>query len=284
MWAHRPWVGRHLPADTRPGDELAAYGTWCNAVEGNTTFYALPGPATVARWAEAMPPGFEIACKLPRTITHERRLRHAEAELAEALDRLAPLGEHLGPISVQLPATFGPDDLAVLEAFLTDLPTDLPFAVELRHPGFAPGGAHERAVNDLLHRHGVDRVVLDSRALFAAPPRTSAEREAWERKPRLPVRAVAIADRPVVRFIGQSDPDATREHWRPWVATVARWIGDGRRPLVFLHTPDNLDSPVLARRFWLDVAEATPHLDLGPLPEPAPTTQPALFDSADPGS
>ena len=46
-WAHRPWVGRFLPADTRPGTELYAYSRRVNAVEGNTTFYASPQPARV---------------------------------------------------------------------------------------------------------------------------------------------------------------------------------------------------------------------------------------------
>ena len=48
MWANREWVGSHLPADTAPGDELAAYAGVCNAVEGNTTFYGLPSPDTSA--------------------------------------------------------------------------------------------------------------------------------------------------------------------------------------------------------------------------------------------
>ena len=49
MWAHRPWVGRSIPASTRHGAELAAYSQVVNAVEGNTTFYASPSPATTGR-------------------------------------------------------------------------------------------------------------------------------------------------------------------------------------------------------------------------------------------
>ncbi|MDG2112711.1 MAG: DUF72 domain-containing protein, partial [Actinomycetota bacterium] len=52
MWVNRDWVGRQFPADTPRGRELAAYSRWCTAVEGNTTFYAVPGEAAVARWAE----------------------------------------------------------------------------------------------------------------------------------------------------------------------------------------------------------------------------------------
>ena len=38
MWAHKPWQGRYLPEKLGRGEQLSAYATWCNAVEGNTTF------------------------------------------------------------------------------------------------------------------------------------------------------------------------------------------------------------------------------------------------------
>ena len=56
MWALRDWVGRYFPAETPTGRELGPYVTWCTAAEGNTTFYGLPRPTTVARWADGMMP------------------------------------------------------------------------------------------------------------------------------------------------------------------------------------------------------------------------------------
>ena len=47
MWTYAPWQGRYLPAALPARDRLRAYATWCNAVEGNTTFYATPAPGTV---------------------------------------------------------------------------------------------------------------------------------------------------------------------------------------------------------------------------------------------
>jgi uncharacterized protein YecE (DUF72 family) len=266
MWANRDWVGRCFPADTPPGRELLAYTTWCTAAEGNTTFYGLPGPATVARWAEDAPADFRFLFKLPRTVTHDRRLRDAEGEVAEFLNRLEPLGRRASPHSIQLPASFGPADLGVLDTFLAARSTEHHWAVEVRHPALADGGDDERRLNDLLARHGVDRIVIDTRAVFAGPRQTPAEREAVERKPRLPVRPVAIGTRPVVRFIGQTDPDANPTWWSKWIPTVARWLDEGRSPLVFVHTPDNLVAPELARRFHAEVASVVP--GLAPLPHP----------------
>jgi len=266
MWANRVWVGSCFPRATRPGEELEQYVSWCTTVEGNTTFYSLPAPATLAKWVDATPETFRFCFKLPRTITHERRLRNVEVELAEFLTLIEPLGSRIGPVQIQLPATFEPGDVDVLAAFLRSTPQSLDWAVEVRHEDFFAGGPAEAPLDDLLASRGVNRVMLDSRALFAARPITPEEHDAWEKKPRLPVRPVATADQPLVRIIGQSDGVATREFWQSWVPVVARWLAEGHRPHVFVHTPDNAIAPHLAREFWADVAAV--HSDLTPLPEP----------------
>ncbi len=265
IWADRQWRGRYFPPDVPAGRELSAYVTWCTAVEGNTTFYGLPSPETVARWREETPTDFRFMFKLPRTITHDRRLRSVDRELGEALDRLAPLGPRVEPLAIQLPASFGPDDLGVLDGFLGRLSEEWRWAVEVRHPEFCLGGPVERALNDRLAHWAVERIIIDTRAVFAGPRDTPAEREAWDRKPRLQVRPVAIGDRPVVRFIGQTAAEANPPWWDKWVPKVAQWLAEGRTPTFFVHTPDNAVAPELARRFHAEVAGLVP--GLAPLPE-----------------
>lgn len=256
MWANREWVGRWFPADTPNGRELAVYATWCTTVEGNTTFYAIPDEPTVGRWVEQTTDDFRFCFKLPRTITHERRLRHCADEVSSFLRRLEPLGPRLGPVQVQLPASFGPEDLPVLAAFINGATKAVPWAVEVRHPAFFAGGPQERPLDDLLASAGVNRVILDSRALFAAPAVTEAEQEAQAAKPQVPVRPVATADEPLVRLIGQSDLEASLELWQPWFTKLAAWISAGLRPHVFAHTPDNRDAPHLARAVWGQIERA----------------------------
>lgn len=268
MWANRDWVGRTLPTSLPTGDELGAYARLCTAVEGNTTFYAVPPAASVGRWAEQAPPEFRFVCKLPRTITHDRRLRDVSHLVDEFCTRMEPLGDRLGPTSVQLPPSLGPDELPVLEGFLRSLPSAFRWGVEPRHPGFAATGSGEASLDTLLRELGVDRIIIDTRAVFAGPRETPAEIEAFERKPRLKVRPVATAGQPVVRFIGQTDPEANPAFWAPWIDHVVRWLDDGLEPIVFLHTPDNLDAPLLARRFHDEVRARVP--DLAPLPDPLP--------------
>lgn len=266
MWANRDWVGPYFPTDTPSGSELDVYQTWCNTVEGNTTFYATPSTEAVARWADQTNDDFQFCFKLPKHITHEKRLRSTQSDLEAFLDRIEPLGQRLGPVQIQLPASFGPSDLETLATFVEAVPRHIDWAVEVRHADFFAGGTSERPLNDLLAEHGIDRVILDSRALFAAPPTTPVEQETWEAKPRLPVRPVATASQPLVRLIGQTDLTQSLQHWQPWVTKLAQWLRAGLRPHVFTHTPDNRQAPELARLLWDQIRAEVP--ELAPPPHP----------------
>ena len=65
MWSYAPWQGRYLPQPLAPRDRLHAYATWCNAVEGNTTFYATPalehGPVVGRADRAGLPAGPQAA-------------------------------------------------------------------------------------------------------------------------------------------------------------------------------------------------------------------------------
>lgn len=267
MWAHRPWVGRFYPAGLKAGTELAWYATWCNAVEGNTTFYASPSAATVARWAEQAPAGFRFAFKLPRTITHDKRLRDVGPEVRGLLDALEPLADRCGPVQVQLPGSFGPESLDALTAFLRRLPPSWRWALELRHPAFFRPSPATAAVDELCRARGIGRVVLDTRPLYASTGTSDAAQEERRTKPRLPIVLDAVGPSPIVRVIGEDSPEGTLAGVAAWTDQVVAWLREGREPHVFVHQPENLDSPALARAFHARVAASVDDLD--PLPEPA---------------
>jgi uncharacterized protein YecE (DUF72 family) len=267
MWAHASWVGRFLSPANR-GRELAEYAGWCNAVEGNTTFYAQPPPGVVARWVEQAPSDFRFAFKLPRTITHEHRLRHAEAPLRSFLGAIEPLGERVGPIQIQLPPSFGPESTDALERFVRTLPSEQRFAVELRHHGFFGDAAMRRRVDDVLDSFDIGRVVLDTRPLYLDAPRTEAAVEERRTKPKLPVHVDVVGAAPIVRVIGSDSVESTLDGLRSWIPQLVSWIGEGREPHVFVHQPENTESPALARRLHTEVAANVPALRA--LPEPLP--------------
>jgi uncharacterized protein YecE (DUF72 family) len=275
MWAHKPWVGRFLSPGNR-GNELAEYAGWCNSVEGNTTFYAVPSPATVSRWAEQAPDDFRFAFKVPRTVTHDLRLRGgAGVALEQFLQAIEPLGDRIGPVQIQLPPSFGPESISTLDAFVQHLSNARRWVVELRHRAFFDGGPAHQRVDEILAGAGprsVGRVVLDTRPLYAAPMRTDAAVEERGAKPKLPVVTDLVGDEPVIRVIGADTADDTFAGLLAWMDPVVAWLSEGRQPYVFVHQPENLESPALARRFHAAVAELV--TDLSPLPEPLPVAPP----------
>lgn len=269
MWANRDWVGPFFPATTRSGDELGQYVHWCTAVEGNTTFYALPPADTVRRWRDTTPDTFRFVFKVPKSISHDQRLRGTDAELIAFLRLISPLGPRLGPVTIQLPPSFGPGDMGVLAAFLRRAPrsiesTAVRWAVEVRHPQFFDGGRAHSSLDRLLVDVGAERVMLDSRPLFAKPPTDDAERDGWSKKPRVPVVPVALTDMPIVRLIGRSDLAETAAGWQSWLPILRRWIEEGKSPVFFVHTPDNVEVLPLPRQVHDQLAATGCALD--PLP------------------
>ena len=276
MWSLPAWSGRFLRHPLPPRERLRAYAAWCDAVEGNTTFYATPARDTVATWAAQTSPDFRFLLKVPRTVTHERRLVDVDAPMRAFLTAIEPLGPRVHALWTQLPPTFGPADLGSLAVFLRRLaPRGYRLAVEPRHPAFFEEGEAARRFEELLVAAGAEWVTFDTTVFFASPPSSDAEREAWSQKPRLPRRVVALTDSPVVRYIGRDDVEATAAGWQPWVAVVADWLREGRSPTVFVHTPDNAEGLVLARRFHEEVRALVP--ELAALPEPEPVEPPTLF-------
>ncbi|MBK8508848.1 MAG: DUF72 domain-containing protein [Candidatus Competibacteraceae bacterium] len=251
VWSNRDWLGELFSADAKPRDFLRQYSSVFDTVEGNNCFYGLPKPETVARWRDEAAPGFRFCFKFPRAISHERRLREAAEATAEFLERIRPLAEagRLGPSFLQLPPNFGPEQLALLEGYLRALPDDFQCAVEVRHPAFFAKGEEERQLNRMLFERGVDRVMLDSRALFASGSDDPDTRGAQRKKPRLPVHAISLGPRPFIRFIGQADPELNRPFLEPWLDKLALWLSEGREPYVFMHTPNSRRAPQLARLF-----------------------------------
>lgn len=266
MWTHKAWEARIVG---QSGERLRGYAEWCTAVEGNTTFYAIPSRDTVASWAAQTPEDFRFVLKIPKTVTHGHRLAGGFEDLRHFLYAVEPLTARIHALWIQLPGSFGPDETTALAEFFRRVPGNYRLAVEVRHRGFFE---RPERLEDVLREAGAEWIPFDTSAFFTSPPTSEAERDAWARKPRMPRRAKALTDHPIIRYLGRDDPAKTVAGWQPWVETVTGWLNEGRSPTVFVHTPDNADAPALARRFHDEVRARVP--DLEPLPQPTPV---ALF-------
>ena len=261
MWANPDWKGSVYTPHTAMTESLPDYASAFDAVEGNTTFYSgIPKAESVRAWADQTPPSFRFCFKLPAFITHEKRLRNCDADIAQFLQRLAPLGPRIGPVMVQLPRDLGQEALIDLERLLAQWPTHIPCAVEPRSFDFFAKGEAERVLNRLLITYNADRVMLDVRPVMTASNRhTPALLKAQQEKPKRPLHVITTGSKPIVRFIGHFDDEINDRLFAPWIDRLALWITQGKTPFLFVHTPDNKQAPMLARRYAKRVSEALQH-------------------------
>ncbi|HEY0826053.1 MAG TPA: DUF72 domain-containing protein [Ramlibacter sp.] len=139
------------------GSHLARYATRFPVAEINSSFHRPHQRSLYEKWAAAVPGDFRFCAKLPKAITHERRLVDCGDLLGEFLAQAGGLGDKLACLLVQLPPSFA-FDAAVATPFLELLRDRFPaaLALEPRHASwFAP------AADGLLRDLQVARVLAD---------------------------------------------------------------------------------------------------------------------------
>ncbi|MBC8144927.1 MAG: DUF72 domain-containing protein [bacterium] len=165
MQSGGPFVGTAswaLPREEQPnfppdGTHLERYATRFTAVEINSSFYRPHRTKTYERWAASVPEEFRFSVKMPKAITHERRLREADELLDAFVAESGGLGRKLGCILIQLPPSFvfEHDDIATFLNGLRER-TSVGVVLEPRHRSWASD-----SVDDLLTDFRVGRVMAD---------------------------------------------------------------------------------------------------------------------------
>jgi uncharacterized protein YecE (DUF72 family) len=264
VWAYKAWVGDLFPPGARQADFLRLYSRRLTTVEGNTTFYAIPKAEVVQRWANETPPEFRFCFKLPREISHEGSLVDHLAATVAFIERMAGVGERLGPFFLQLPPGYRPDKLADLEAWLQAWPRERQLAVEVRHDDWyaEPG---ESALMALLNAYGAGRVLMDVRPLNAGPlPGAELDlQQARDRKPDVPLHPLRSSQLALVRYIGHPNVALNEPFLEEWAERVADWLREGTEVYFFMHCPQEERSPGLCRNFYARLAQ---RISLPPLP------------------
>jgi len=157
-WSYREWAGPFYTAKDK--SLLKAYTKVFNTVEIDSTFYRYPSKGTVMGWLKYSPESFIYTAKLPKLITHDKKLSLAQG-IQEDLERFIALmeplwlGGKLGCLLVQLPPKYDykPKEL---EDFLKILPTHIKFAVEFRDLSWM-----REETWPLLQKYGVAYTIVD---------------------------------------------------------------------------------------------------------------------------
>ncbi|MGI4815643.1 MAG: DUF72 domain-containing protein [Janthinobacterium lividum] len=125
------------------GSHLERYARVFSSVEINSSFYRPHQSKTYARWAASVPDAFRFSVKIPRAVTHELKLRAADAVLGAFLEQISPLGEKLGCLLLQLPPSLAFDASQAREFFsMLGTRTNTSVVCEPRHVSwFTPAAA-----------------------------------------------------------------------------------------------------------------------------------------------
>lgn len=187
-WADPGFIKTWYPPGLAARDRLAFYAERYEGVEVNASFYAVPEPTTVERWAQITPEGFTFDVKLHRLLsrhaapveslppelrdlaeTTPRGRALLSEELEEAMVRavkasVAPLQEagKLSALLLQLSPSFAPraHELAEIAPMIEALRPHI-VAVEFRHRGWVEDDRLETTLS-WLEDHGAAFVCTDS--------------------------------------------------------------------------------------------------------------------------
>ncbi|GAB91644.1 DUF72 domain-containing protein [Gordonia rhizosphera] len=162
-WQYADWRGRFYPETLPQRRWLGHYAETFTTVEVNSTFYRLPQRSTFAGWADVVPTGFTMAVKMSRYLTHIRRLSDPSEPVARFLDRATALGDHLGPVLLQLPPNL-PARPDALDATLREFPAATRVVVEPRHDSWWCD-----EVRDVMSRRGAALCWADRRSRVLTP-------------------------------------------------------------------------------------------------------------------
>ena len=201
-WSYSEWEGPFY----RKGEKrkLRAYSGVFKIVEINSTFYRNPSKGTVMGWLKYSPSDFVFAAKLPKLITHDKRLGlkgDVKADLTVYFDLMRPLqlGGKLGCFLIQLPPSCD-CNLANLESFFGLLDPLFRYSVEFRNSSWLRDETW-----DLLKKYEVAYTIVD--------------------EPLLPPEVHLTADFAYFRWHGRGekiwfDYRYSNEELDPWVIKV----------------------------------------------------------------
>src|SRR3954468_1455369 len=99
---------------------LAHYAQRLTGVELNGSFYRTPPEATLLKWAADTPPAFRFCMKANRGLTYSAEAFDKVGLARIFTERIAILGERLGPVLLQFPPT-RQKNLILLDSLLSAL-------------------------------------------------------------------------------------------------------------------------------------------------------------------
>lgn len=212
-------------------DELEYYSTQFNSIELNASFYRMFPEEQFAKWKEKATEDFKFFPKVPRIISHIKRLNETEVITDDFIKNILPLKDKMGMVFLQLRDDFGPKNMDRVEKFFKHWPKEVPLSAEFRHADWYKDTTAAGELNELMIKHNITHVITDSAG----------------RRDLLHMRLTT--DSAFIRYNGANHKsDYTRLD--DWLERIGEWHEMGLKNLYFfVHQNVEEASPLLSAYF-----------------------------------
>ena len=214
-FSYAVWKGKFYPATLAGSKMLGFYAKRLNGVELNGSFYRTPPESTLLNWAVQTPPEFRFCMKANRGLTYSAEAFDKVGLARIFTERIAILGERLGPVLLQFPPT-RQRNVGLLDSLLGAL--GRPAAAEFRHESW-----FDEETYGVIRQHGGALVVTDEAK--------------WPRAPFVEVGPVAYF---------RLRRGYTNAALRPWIEDIKAAVATHDE--VHVYFKHDSGSPALARR------------------------------------
>ncbi len=212
-------------------DELKYYSTQFNSVELNASFYKMYPEAQFQAWREKVSGDFEFFPKVPRIISHIKRLKETEKYVDDFIRNLSPLKEQLGMVFLQMPDNFRPKFIERLEPFFKHWPREIPLAAEFRYTDWYNDEETAKQLIEILKKYDITNIITD----------TAGRRDLLHMRLTNPTA--------FIRYVGAND-EFDFKRLDGWIKKIGEWHKIGLRNLYFfVHQNKEEASPLLAAYF-----------------------------------
>ncbi len=214
-WSY-PWQEIFYPLGMRSAEYLAYYATRFDCTEINSSFYHFTMAKTIEKWLAETPSTFRFAPKLNQEITHTRKFVDVAEPLEKFMSRFLLMGDRLGPILIQIAASFHFNE-KIVQNFFQLLRKNYPqtaFVMEARHKSWFTPEALE-----LLRAYNIGWTIATSGGRF-------------------PGLETATSDTVYFRLHGDEklyDSSYSDEKLERYAFMIKDWLQDGKDIWVFFN-------------------------------------------------
>lgn len=215
-WGTEGWPGKLYAPGVKEKEFIRYYPEHYNCIEFNATHYKIYEPEAIIKWrGYAEGHSFLFCPKMYNGVTHKGSLLDKQETLQEYFQSIRHFEKHLGPVFIQLSDAFSPQRQQELYGWLPQLPDDIEFFLEVRHPDWFAVAQNRSALFNALYKSNTGAVITD----------TAGRRDC--------VHMHITTTNTMVRFVANGNHPVDYKRADEWVQRIDDWFNTGLQTLYF---------------------------------------------------